>query len=449
MDTSSSRRAILRTTGVAGATALAGCPVGFGGTGDSSAGERDWLEYRFDAGNAAVHPSAPGPGGDLSLAWTANYRSEADRRYERVGVHGQPVVVDGTVVASAYRITGEEQFTVVAAFDLESGERQWDRTFPVADADTYPDVSPSLTIGSDGQRVFVETVTDELTLTALSPADGATEWTQSLEWQLRSALTVADGSLLAGEQLYAVHDAEDGTRESRYTVDWEGEELPWTSQYPPTVAEDTIYVPAFDELHAVDRESGERRWTATNDFFSIAFQGSPPFNPPVVADGVAYVTVGFFEDFRDTGGMLALDTDDGSVLWTTLPDGTRVEDFEGGDFRNQMAALYGMPVLLDGTLYGHGMEHGEWGLFAIDPADGSIERLSATGGHVGADGLLYGLAGDDEAGATVRAIDPDADEVVGTATVEGWDPVAGSYHAVAGEYLVISTIDGIAAFGPN
>ncbi|QLH83296.1 PQQ-binding-like beta-propeller repeat protein [Halosimplex pelagicum] len=448
MDATPGRRSVLRAAGAVGAAAFTGCPADLGGFGDSGPAETDWPSQRFGPRNTAVHPSASGPGGDLSVAWTADYLADPVGESDGVSIQGPPIVLDGTVVSSAYIFVDGEQMTVVSAFDLESGERQWERSFPFGDLEDYLEVPPSATIGSDGRRVLVETATDEPALTALSPADGETEWSRPLERPLASPVTAAGGSVVAGEQLFTVHDTEDGTRQSRYSYEGdEFEKLVWTSQYPPTVTEDTIYAPAYRELHAIDRESGERRWTATNDFYSIAkAKWSAPFNPPVVADGVAYATAGYI-DSSDTGGMVALDTEDGSVLWTALPDGTRPEDFDGRDYRSEQTALYGVPILLGGTLYAHGYERGEWGLFAVDPDDGSVERLRATGADVGADGLLYGLT--DGKGATVQAFDPASDRVAGTATVDGWDPARGGYHAVAGEYLVLTTTEGVAAFGPN
>ncbi|MFC7194363.1 hypothetical protein ACFQL4_06345 [Halosimplex aquaticum] len=77
MERSLRRRSLLRAAGVAGAVALAGCPAGIGESTGFEPGEADWPSYRFDACNNGVHPSAPGPGGDLSLAWTATYREDA------------------------------------------------------------------------------------------------------------------------------------------------------------------------------------------------------------------------------------------------------------------------------------------------------------------------------------------------------------------------------------
>ncbi|WP_415381556.1 PQQ-binding-like beta-propeller repeat protein [Halosimplex sp. TS25] len=444
MERSLRRRSLLRAAGAVGAAALAGCPAGIGESTEFEPGETDWPSYRFDARNTAVHPTAPGPGGDLSVAWTARFRADAGGEFADVGTAGHPIVLDGTVVAAAYDFTGEVQLTVVSAFDLSSGERQWERTFQVGEADAENGIEPARTLGSDGERVFVETLSDGPTLTALSPESGETEWAHPLDRPIASPIVTDAGSVLAGERLYASYDPADGTRQSRYET---GDGRYWRSRFPPTVTEDAIYAPAFDELHAVDRESGERRWTATNDFYSILYQQEgAPFHPPVVADGVAYAIAGYIDN-ADTGGMVAVDTEDGSVLWTAIPEGATGSDYEGRDIRTKQAALYGMPLVLDGAVYAHGYERGEWGFFAIDPEDGSVERMGTPGGLVASQGLLYGLAGSDV--TRVNAVDPAADEVVGTATVEEWDPVAGGGHAVAGEYLLVTTTQGVAVFGPE
>jgi len=444
MDTPLRRRSLLRALGATGVAALAGCPAGIGQSSGFEPGETDWPSARFGPGNTAVHPSASGPGEDLAVAWTAQFREDADGEFADVGSASHPIVLDGTVVAAAYDYTGDAQLTVVSAFDLESGERRWERTFEVGEVDAENGIAPARTLGSDGERVFVETLADGPTLTAIAPETGETEWTESLDRALASPVTAEGGSVLAGEQLYAAFDPADGTRRSRYETD---DDRYWRSQYPPTVTEDTVYAPAFDELHAVDRESGERRWTASNEFYSILYQDrGAPLHPPVVADGVAYATAGYIDN-ADTGGMVAVDIEDGSQLWTAIPEGATGEDYEGEDIRTEQAAFYGMPLVLDGTVYAHGYERGEWGFFAVDAEDGSVGRMETFGGFVAADGRCYGLA---ESDATrVEAVDPAADEVVGTATVEEWDPVAAARHAVAGEYLVLATTQGVAAFGPN
>lgn len=379
------------------------------------------------------------------MAWTARYRE--DRPVESVGLSGMssPVVLDGTVFAAADSNDDSGWQTVVSAFDLATGERQWERAFPVSDVDGEGYTSPARALGSDGERLVIGTISDGPGLAALSPADGETAWEQSLETPFESPVTAEGGSLVVGDRLYATYDASDGSRESRYAP---GEDPLWRNRNPPTVTEDTIFATDRAEIYAVDRESGERRWTSSNDFYTILYQEEgASFNSPVVVDGVAYAVCGRIAN-RDTGGMVAIDVEDGSELWTAIPEGDDPEIYEGDPAEFEQAAFYGMPLVLNDTVYVQGTERGEWGFFAVDAADGSVERMDTDGGLVAADGFIYGVATEDGS-LTASAVDPDADEELGSATVDEWENPRVGPQAVAGEYYVVATSEGVVAFGPN
>ncbi|MFC7139334.1 PQQ-binding-like beta-propeller repeat protein [Halosimplex aquaticum] len=443
MERSLRRRSLLRAAGVAGAVALAGCPAGIGESTGFEPGEADWPSYRFDACNNGVHPSAPGPGGDLSLAWTATYREDAGA-VPGMGQVSSPIVLDGTVAAAANVQTRETAETVVAAFGLESGERRWERSFPLTGEGGGEGGASAQTLVSDGERLVVATRSDGWALRALSPSDGETEWEHALDTPTRAPITADSGSLVLGDQLYAVYDADDGSQQSRYETD---QDRKWRNRYPPTVTEDTVFATAHDEIRAVDRESGEARWTASNDFYSVLYQErGAPFNSPVVVDGVAYAVCGRIAN-RDTGGMVAIDVEDGSQLWTAIPEGDDPANYEGDPEAFEQAAFYGIPFVLDDTVYAQGMGRGEWGVFAVDAADGAVERTENVGGLFAADGVVYGASGGDR--LSVSATDPAADEKLGTATVDEWDAPRVGPQAIAGEYFLVATSEGIAAFGPN
>jgi|GEM_PF-5867422 len=444
MDTSLRRRSLLRALGATGVAALAGCPAGIGESSGFEPGETDWPTVRFGPRNTAVHPSASGPGGDLSVAWTAPFREGSDAS-AGVGAMSSPIVLDGTVFAAA-DISGDSGWqTVVSAFDLATGDRQWERSLPVSDVDGEGETSPARTLGSDGERLVVGTLSDGPGLAALAPADGETEWEQSLETSFESPVTAESGSLVVGDRLLTTYDAGDGSRASRYAP---GEDSLWRNRYPPTVTEDTIFATATDEIHAVDRESGERRWTASNDFYTVLYrERGAPFNSPVVVDGAAYAVCGRIAN-RDTGGMVAIDVEDGAVLWTAIPEGDDPASYEGDPEAFEQAAFYGTALVLDDTVYVQGMERGEWGFFAVDAADGSVERMDTDGGLVAAEGLLYGVTARDGT-LTATAVDPAADEELGSATVTKWEHPRVGPQAVAGEYYVVATGQGVAAFGPN
>ncbi|ELZ23566.1 pyrrolo-quinoline quinone beta-propeller repeat protein [Halosimplex carlsbadense 2-9-1] len=444
MDAPLRRRSLLRALGAAGAATVAGCPAGIGESAGFEPGETDWPSARFGPRNTAVHPSAPGPGGDLSVAWTASFREGSDAS-AGVSAISSPIALDGTVFAAADISDDSGWQTVVSAFDLTTGDRQWERSLPMSDADGEGETSPARTLGSDGERLVVGTLSEGPGLAALSPVDGETEWEASLETPFESPVTAEGGSVVVGDRLLATYDASDGRRASRYAP---GEDPLWRNRFPPTVTEDTIFATDRAAIHAVDRERGERRWMASNDFYTILYgERGAPFNSPVVVDGVAYAVCGRIAN-RDTGGMVALDVEDGSELWTAIPEGDDPATYEGDPEAFEQAAFYGMGLVLDDTVYVQGMERGEWGWFAVDAADGSVERMDTDGGLVAADGLVYGVTAED-GGLRATSVDPSADETLGAATVDEWeDPWVGP-QAVAGEYYVVTTNQGIAAFGPN
>ncbi|MFC7194362.1 PQQ-binding-like beta-propeller repeat protein [Halosimplex aquaticum] len=340
--------------------------------------------------------------------------------------------------------TRETAETVVAAFGLESGERRWERSFPLTGEGGGEGGASAQTLVSDGERLVVATRSDGWALRALSPSDGETEWEHALDTPTRAPITADSGSLVLGDQLYAVYDADDGSQQSRYETD---QDRKWRNRYPPTVTEDTVFATAHDEIRAVDRESGEARWTASNDFYSVLYQErGAPFNSPVVVDGVAYAVCGRIAN-RDTGGMVAIDVEDGSQLWTAIPEGDDPANYEGDPEAFEQAAFYGIPFVLDDTVYAQGMGRGEWGVFAVGAADGAVERTENVGGLFAADGVVYGASGGDR--LSVSATDPAADEKLGTATVDEWDAPRVGPQAIAGEYFLVATSEGIAAFGPN
>lgn len=401
-------------------------------------GPTDWPSCRFDAGNTGVHPSAPGPGTDLSVAWTRPYQD--DDESGGAGPVSAAVVLDGTVFVACRAVVESTPHHLVTGFDLASGERQWQRQFRVGQTDVEGIVTPPRTLGSDGRRLFLMTPTDGLTLTALSPSTGDTLFERSLDAAIRAPVSADAGEVVTGDRLYSVFDAADGERQFRYRP---SENSPWLTASPPTVTADTVYATTGNELHAVDRDRGERRWRASPEFPSVVFADAPaPINSPVVRDGVAYATTGRTHPGVDAGGMVALSTDDGSELWRTIPEG-----WAGGGSEtpsNAIASLLGIPLVLEDTVYVYGLERGELTFFAIDASDGSVRWKSAgRGAEVAADGLLY------SGGGRAAAVDPETGDVLGTATVDGWEGAGFGEPAVAGEFLVVPTGEGVAAFGPG
>ena len=155
----------------------------------------------------------------------------------------------------------------VSAFDRDTGKRQW--------AFEAPELL--LALGGTDAGVFAVGLT---TLYRLAPTTGSVEWRYPMGEMAGTSLSPAVTSETVyvrtrDEVLHAV-DAETGNR--RWTA---GLSNPKGS--PPTVVGNTVYLTTFESTaSAFATETGERRWTFdTSDINSY---------PPLVADGTVYVS---------------------------------------------------------------------------------------------------------------------------------------------------------------
>lgn len=268
------------------------------GTGTfSSATVRDGTLYVGGADLVALAPS------DGSVQWSV----PTDRR-----IVGPPRVRDGTVYAAssgasgwAIRAVDADDGTVewgtgvaeggvrppavtddlvyvsggdVRALSADTGHTQW--TYEAATGPTTPVVAEeTVYVGEAGEDE------QEGAVTALDRNDGTVRWHQSVPGPVFGAVAVADRQLYAaggsgtdgtldGGFLTAI-DAADGTVVG--TVEREA-----AVEYPPTVADGTLYV--ADEagrITARNASEGVRRWTYRVE---DTLRG-----PPVVADGRLFV----------------------------------------------------------------------------------------------------------------------------------------------------------------
>lgn len=156
----------------------------------------------------------------------------------------------------------------------------------------------------------------------------------------------------------------------------------------PAVGADSIVGRHNHQLHALDRDNGDKLWTVE------VTDGDPSIPDPVVADGLVYT-------HRPEEELIALDATDGTVRWTadtveyeaqgppTVVDdtvyaaiGTTVQAFDTDDGGQQWAVepfanrtfpgVEGSPAVDDGTVYVGGL--GE--VAALDADDGT-EQWSA------------------------------------------------------------------------
>ncbi|MFC3476992.1 outer membrane protein assembly factor BamB family protein [Halobacterium litoreum] len=241
------------------------------------------------------------PGGRLSLTATRA---------------APPVVANGTLYAS----TGD----VAVAFDAATGETEW--TAAVANASreraavaagrvfvsSYGGLAGGGLVALDadsGERLWTASETgvnvlpptatedavffhDRDALYAFDPASGEELWRAEDFGGIEDSLTPL---AVGGGRVVAVGDDSEG--ESR-TVAFDAAtgETAWqaagaTHETPPVVAGDTVYVPRYDGLHALDAASGEELWThGDKQVRSLAVVGTRAY--AATATGTLYALEG-------------------------------------------------------------------------------------------------------------------------------------------------------------
>ncbi|WP_277543042.1 outer membrane protein assembly factor BamB family protein [Haloarcula laminariae] len=360
------------------------------------AGTGEWRQFQFDDGNSGYAPDNVGPTGDIETRWRvdADAGSGSYAIYggpavadgtvyigseqlfaidttdgstmwtfnpgRRSGIDASPVVSGGTVYVGSWR---NPTSGAVHAIDAEDGSELW--RFPTGD---YVNAAPTVVdgtayVGSKDGNVYAvsgptaaeQTRTD--TETANRPQRAGLEWSFETDGQIRAAPAVVDGTVYFGssdDRLYAV-DTADGTEQWATNVGGNVE----TS---PTVVDGTIYLGSgySGPMYALDAADGTEQWryeeavtsvtspVVTDDAVFIAGEentvvslnrtnGDENWSQQLGdEDGVAAsmaATENVIYVPSDGGGLQALSTDDGSVLWTALND------------------VEAPPAVADGTVY--------------------------------------------------------------------------------------------------
>lgn len=363
----------------------------------------NWSMSRRDARNSGYAPDATLPG-SLGEAWTFEM---ADRR-------GSPVVVDGTVYASAFT-------EGMVAVDAATGSRVWhglaDLPGTVATTPAVADVSTGGSSDSSAGGTVYAGGSDYLAL-AVDATTGELSWTVegNLGVDSATAPTVVDGTVYAahdGGQLFAVDAA---TGDERWTVDV----VESYQQGPPAVADGIVYFASGGTQYALDATTGDERWTNVPD--------SHPASGFVVGDGRCY--------FLTQDELVAIDAGTTERLWSYPVPGITFDP----------------PTLVDGSVIVKGVSH----LSRLDAPDGSVQwtfrgdaraadreewtemdvDLQLRGSVAGADGTLYVLARDDS--TALLELDAATGEVLNRYTVGG-DDVAVSSPVIAGGSLYFVT----------
>jgi outer membrane protein assembly factor BamB len=358
-----SRRALLRAGGVAGAGAMiqpARSAHREGATADQT-GEETWPTYQYDAANTGHAPDSTGPVSNVGEKWRDSGGYDFHDTSAAVG--------DGTV----YKLRRDG----IAAFDTETGTEQWYREFnthftigspTVADGTVYVPTDEggfyALDAGDGSEQFFFSTTEDDQieennalsavvdgtiyvgghevskTLYAVDAETGEEQWHLEVPVLINSTPAVSDGTVYVGSGPYLLAvDAETGEEQWRYETG--GQLTP-----SPTVADGTVYVGGDFLHHAVDAASGEQLWTTRTDADEAPLVGQ------AVANGTVYAAT--------SSGLYALDAETGEKQWN---EQWRVE---GGA---------GPPAVVGDTLYfvrgaTRSDESGPQRLYALDAATG-------------------------------------------------------------------------------
>lgn len=323
------RRRFITAIGSSGAIMLAGCTDdGGGGDGPSV----DWRLFGGSPQNTRYLPVA-GPTSEPTERWrfdpdgftprppvvAGNYVYTADgehsdnRRIYAINTEEgseewseqqyraleTPGIGDGTVVVGMQ----DTEKNDVLAFEVATGENQWQTTLPPDDGgDPYVAGPPTVT---DGMAY----VLGDERLYALDLADGEIQWHETFDAR-RPVMPCVAGDLVvvgsSGEGAVAAYHREDGTEAWRYGIrgDFWG----------PAFADGLVYVVDTRRMMV---ESSEFVGLDPDDG-SEAFLTSEPFEKdvaadPAIADDTAYVLT------RDS--LIAVDLDDGSSRWHVSPAG--------------------------------------------------------------------------------------------------------------------------------
>lgn len=332
------RRAFLGATGLAGATALAGCLLGEGDDGDDPGdGSEDesqtldpdavapYRQFQYDAANAGAVP-------ERSLGDDPAERWRFQRGASGPGYHvGSPAVAHGTVYVAETSDDDADEPTLYA-LEPTDGSVSWSRTVapaggapPVAATDDLVlvqgaavraldrdgedvwrtseeyEFSRVLAVGDD--RAFgVSTTLSATTLVAVSLSDGTAAWDAELAAaRVPPQVGVGpDAVYVGGSDLQAF--GRDGRE--RWTAG-----LEHSVAVAPTVADDRIFVAGSDDGVSAVSPGGDSLWETTVEGSSRA-RGSGPIDSSPAYDGERlYVS--------NTGRITALDPADGTELWAT------------------------------------------------------------------------------------------------------------------------------------
>ncbi|MFC7073084.1 PQQ-binding-like beta-propeller repeat protein [Halovenus rubra] len=286
-----------------------------------------------------------------------------------------------------------------------------------AEADN--DTAPAVAYGA------VFTASDDESVRAYDIESGELHWECNVDGKVKSNVAVADGRVFGGTRDGVAFGIDAVSGEAEWTFEPEADtSLAFMAR--PTIDDGTVYLPCRGNgmLYALDAESGDEEWS---------FEANERYLrcPPVVHDGWVYFGDGG-GDFYAVNPEYAIDewTHEmradfetapavaGDLIIANADTDLHAFDAESGEqvwrstnFHNGSPTVVGDTVYAatDSGIVGYDIEDGEE-IYTFE-ADGKLESLGF------AEGLL--IAGNTR--GSVKAIDPDADELVWEYENEGVD----------------------------
>jgi len=327
----------------------------------------EWAMFGYDARNTGANPGTTGPADDVTELW----------RFET----GSWVECSPAVAADTIYITSRDRN--VYALSTSEGTERWRFETGISETDsedTFPSEEPmrssptvvdgTVYVGGGNyelrqEEAVIERVTNHNYLYALDSETGDLEWRFQPEGVIESSPTVVGGIAYFGcnaGNVYAV-DTSDGGERWRFTVDGTSEREVTAT---PAVSDCRVFVGSWDEtLYALDARDGSVVWRHE--------AAGPVSASPAVGDGTVYVGI------NGNGGVLALSTEDGEVVW---------------EYPTQGSIVGSSPAIADGTVYiGDYSDQGER-LHAIDARSGEAVWSERTRGYIWSspavvDGTVY------------------------------------------------------------
>ncbi|MEM8930478.1 MAG: PQQ-binding-like beta-propeller repeat protein [Acidobacteriota bacterium] len=230
---------------------------------------QDWNQWR-GAARDGVSDGTPWPDslqvGSLDEVWRVD---------DLGGSYSSPVVQDGMLYTTG---NGDSTSERVIALDAATGDRLWDRSWPVRFAmpesmaahGNWPKSTPSV----DGDDLFFLGIGEHLH--RLDATTGEVRW--SLDFPRRFGTPVPE----------------------------------FGSSSSPLIADDSVYVQAAGSLVAIDRQTGAVRWRALNLYASeVEVEDLETYGSPILTtlDGVEQVVV------NTVMGLAGVEARSGDVLW--------------------------------------------------------------------------------------------------------------------------------------